>query len=357
MKRSLHVLLLGALLVPFAVTGIVCPDPNNFPPIDDGQAAAIAGCPGVAQVFNALADIVDLDSGLNPASVVITTDVLHGTLVNNFNGTVSYTPDNNFSGYDFFEFTVEDNAGNMNRPFRFDIFVRPTGVADSFSIVPNVPVKLDVLANDCGNFSNTGGQKIKLQLVTAPTEGTLYRTQTDAQNQTNPLVQCNLVDTSNGQAFWYRLNNSSSSEAACVDHFEYRIVQILPNFGGTLTSLVTPVTVGLLPDANDDSATAYYFTPVEINVLQNDVVPCDDICVNIVSYPCHGTVEVLPNNKILYSPCEGFYGNDSFVYQLCTNCSGQESFCDTAVVNIKVLSCLQTCLALQVPPCNNCTCG
>ncbi|MBT1705003.1 Ig-like domain-containing protein [Chryseosolibacter indicus] len=66
--------------------------------------------------------------------------------------------------------------------------------------------------------------------------------------------------------------------------------------------------------------------PVEINVLRNDTL-CNgnkaDLQVSIpaigsdtIPMPSHGTVQVLSNGNIRYTPGAGFNGNDSFVYRI-----------------------------------------
>jgi hypothetical protein len=64
--------------------------------------------------INVVTNDVDPDGTINPATVVITTGVLSqfgGTVVNNGNGTVTFTPKNGFRGTDTFQYNVKDNAG------------------------------------------------------------------------------------------------------------------------------------------------------------------------------------------------------------------------------------------------------
>lgn len=62
-----------------------------------------------AVAINVVANDRDVDGGtINPASVVITQAPRAGTAVANANGTVTYTPRRNFTGIDYFYYTVAD---------------------------------------------------------------------------------------------------------------------------------------------------------------------------------------------------------------------------------------------------------
>ncbi|MCG8427845.1 MAG: retention module-containing protein, partial [Chromatiales bacterium] len=65
-------------------------------------------------VINVLANDDDPDGSLVPTSVTITSQPAHGTVVVNPDGTVSYTPDSEYSGPDSFQYTVEDDEGNVS---------------------------------------------------------------------------------------------------------------------------------------------------------------------------------------------------------------------------------------------------
>ena len=65
----------------------------------------------------------DPDGTLDPSTVTITTPPANGTLVVNADGTVTYTPNANYSGPDSFVYTVEDNEGNVSNPATVDIEV------------------------------------------------------------------------------------------------------------------------------------------------------------------------------------------------------------------------------------------
>lgn len=76
--------------------------------------------------------------------------------------------------------------------------------------------------------------------------------------------------------------------------------------------------------ANPDSATTQKETAVVIDVLANDEFANDnpsdstepEILVDIRTQPANGSVEVLPDNNIRYTPNPGFTGTDTFDYEV-----------------------------------------
>ena len=119
---------------------------------------------------------------------------------------------------------------------------------------------------------------------------------------------------------------------------------------GTLTVAGRNVTItqDAAPTANNDSATTDEDTPVDVNVLANDVEPDGDT-LNVVSVTqgTNGTVSVNPDKTIHYAPALNFFGSDSFTYTIDDGHGGQSTATvnvtinavnDAPVLNIKVLS-------------------
>lgn len=82
------------------------------------------------------------------------------------------------------------------------------------------------------------------------------------------------------------------------------------------------------PRAVDDNASTQSGRAVAINVLANDVG--DNLTVNAVTPAAHGTVAILADGTILYTPSAGFAGNDNFTYTL-SNPAGNVSTANVAV--------------------------
>jgi hypothetical protein len=100
--------------------------------------------------------------------------------------------------------------------------------------------------------------------------------------------------------------------------------------------------LNIAPTAANDSAKTIQDTPVSIPVTDNDRNPDPDTGyptrVLESSPPTHGTTEVLPDNRIRYTPDKGFIGQDQFQYGFCDdiiNAAGGAD-CGTATVTVTV---------------------
>ncbi|MBS0267227.1 MAG: VCBS repeat-containing protein, partial [Planctomycetes bacterium] len=65
-------------------------------------------------IVNVVGNDSDSDGPVVPVSVAVITDVLHGTLVNNGNGTLTYTPAADYNGSDSFQYQISDGALTSN---------------------------------------------------------------------------------------------------------------------------------------------------------------------------------------------------------------------------------------------------
>jgi hypothetical protein len=104
---------------------------------------------------------------------------------------------------------------------------------------------------------------------------------------------------------------------------------------GTLTVAGRTVTItqDAAPTANNDTATTDEDTPVNVNVLANDVEPDGDtLNVVAVTQGGNGAVSVNGDKTVKYSPNLNFFGSDSFTYTIDDGHGGQS----TATVNVTV---------------------
>jgi len=96
----------------------------------------------------------------------------NGTVTINTDGSLSYTPDNNFNGTDTITYTISDGNGGIASAQVY-ITVEPTpevenhppiALNDELTVYNNNSVEIDVLAND----SDPDGHAISLQIATTP---------------------------------------------------------------------------------------------------------------------------------------------------------------------------------------------
>lgn len=90
---------------------------------------------------------------------------------------------------------------------------------------------------------------------------------------------------------------------------------------GTADGNNTPtlITVPKSPIAFDDKAETKANAPIVISVLANDEPgnsTFDQLTVEIITQPQHGTVKVNPDGTITYTPNPGYTGTDSFTYRV-----------------------------------------
>ncbi|WP_343534536.1 Ig-like domain-containing protein, partial [Pedobacter sp.] len=90
-------------------------------------------------------------SPIVPGSIVITKQPKNGTVVVNADGTVTYTPNNGYTGTDEFEYTVTDVNGQISNPAKVTINIAPSApmaTDDNAETEWNKEVKIPILDND-----------------------------------------------------------------------------------------------------------------------------------------------------------------------------------------------------------------
>lgn len=129
--------------------------------------------------INILINDYDVDGAVIPASVVITTIPVHGTItVNTVTGLVTFVPQTDFEGNDSFAYTIQDIDGLISLPATVSVSViaapnRPPVAVDDAPIVNTglSPVTIDVLANDYDDDNNQ--DELSIISVTNPSIGTV----------------------------------------------------------------------------------------------------------------------------------------------------------------------------------------
>ncbi len=281
--------------------------------------AANDGPTAVDDAYNATEDtpltvvaadgVLDNDSDLDGDSISVqsNTQPANGSVTVNADGSLTYTPDENFNGTDTFTYTITD--GNLTDTATVTITVGaandgPTAVDDSETTDEDTPVNVDVIAND----THPDGDTIQTTNVTDPVNGSA-------------------IIESDGTITYTPDENYSGT-----DTFEYTITD---ENGDTHTAIVT-ITITPVEDppvAEDDEEETFGSTPVTIEILDNDNDPENDpLEITIDVYPTHGTVVINPDGTITYTPDPGFEGVDIIEYTISDGNGGS----DSAVIQITV---------------------
>lgn len=203
--------------------------------------------------------------------------------------TATYTPDRDYNGSDSFTYTAFDGTAT-SAPATISLFVSPVNDAPvaidgSVTTVEETPVNLTLQATD------VEGQPLTYSIVSQPSDGTLSsgsgpnRTYTPARNATGV------------RSFTFRASDGVAT-------------------GNIATFTITITPVNDPPTAVDDWVATDPATPLTIDVLSNDPdVDGDALTITSVDAPAHGSIEIV-DNKLLYTPDDGFTGVDVFGYSL-----------------------------------------
>ena len=256
----------------------------------------------------------DLDPQGNAFTVTsITAQPTNGIAVLNPDGTVTYTPNLNYTGTDVFTYQICDNVpapATACDEAIVTITISPDNVIvatpDQDATLVNTPVTTTPVTN---NDTDPNGDTFDVTEFTQPSNGS---------------VVLNADNT-----FTYTPNNNFTG----IDVFTYTICD-----NGTPTACdETTVTITVNGvNADDDEDVTDINTPVIITVLNNDEDPNGNTfaITQITDQPNNGTVTINPNGTITYTPNEDFTGTDVFDYQICDN--GNPVACDIATVTVTI---------------------
>ena len=290
--------------------------PNTVVAVNDSATTPQNTAVGIPVIAN---DTVTLNGApLSPASVTITTPAAHGTTsVNTTTGTVTYTPNNGYTGPDSFVYRVCDKSTPtpVCATATANITVGANTVTasnDTDSTVPGTPVTTDVRANDT---SSTGQPLAKPTVTVAAGHGTTAVDPTTGNITYTPANGFSGVDT-----YTYQVCDTSNPTPVCS------------------TATVT-ITVPNVVKANDDTVSTPQNQPVITTVLSNDTVSPNGSALDPLSMtatqPSHGSVAIDATGKITYVPTTGYSGPDAYTYTVCDK-STPTRVCSTATVNVTV---------------------
>ncbi|MGF1560712.1 MAG: Ig-like domain-containing protein [Geminicoccaceae bacterium] len=213
----------------------------------------------------------------------------HGSVTVNGDHSITYRPHQNYTGPDSFIYLVSDGRGGSSSATVSLTVKQATtleAVADVVTTAPDTPVTIRVLAND----SSSDGSAFFLSAVGQPSHGTI---------KLNPDL-----------SIQYTPNAGFEGD----DSFIYAI----GNADGVSSTAQVTVTVAAIappPEPVNDMVSTPADTPIEINVLDNDVNPgTGTLQLVSVGTPSNGSVSLLPDLRIRYTPNAGFSGEDSFLY-------------------------------------------
>lgn len=258
-----------------------------------------------------LANDVDVDG--DPLTAGNLSAVSNGTLVLNPDGTVTYTPNPDFRGYESFTYTASDPSGAQSTA---TVFVEitpvndpPTAVNDAATTNEDTALNFDVASND----TDPDGDNLVVSAVTQGAKGSVVI------NNSPSLFGKYVIYTPNANA------NGS-------DSFTYTVSD---GKGGTSTATVamTVTPVNDVPDAVADSVTTAEDTPVTFDPRANDTdADGDTLTVTSVNGGTRGTPVLNADGTVTYTPNANSNGTDFFQYHISDGNGGTDSALATITI-------------------------
>lgn len=236
-----------------------------------------------------------------------------GRVIDNRDGTYTYTPPANFMGEDTFEYTMCDNASPKNcSTATVTITVTaasPVAEDDAYEVEEEKTLVITSHLNNDNLADNAA-------ITSVTTEGT-----------------AGTVELQNDGKIIY----TPAAGFAGVDNFTYTICDDdeTPTCS-TATITVTVIDEGSPAAVNDDVIMSLGSASLTLsNLLNNDTV-LDDAVITSVEAKGTGSVVLNENGTVTYTPVVGFTGNDTFTYTLCDDDSPDPT-CSTATVTVAVV--------------------
>jgi gliding motility-associated-like protein len=263
----------------------------------------------------------DIDGVINPTTVTVLTDPTNGTVVNNGDGTITYSPNPDFVGVDEFTYSVCDNG----MPVLCDIAVvtiTVTPTPDTTFLTTDEDTPIDFCTLDNLNFGSS--PIVSVSVCGEPANGTI-----------SPAAGTTCF-TYTSDPDW------NGNDTLCI------VTCAANGLCDTTIVIITVNPVNDPPVAVDDNASTQEDTPVDIDVTVNDFDidgPLDPASVTVTNGPANGTTTVDPETGIItYTPNQDFIGIDTFTYAVCD--TGSPVLCDTAIVVITVTPMSDTIFAV-----------
>jgi len=226
------------------------------------------------------------DNDGDPLTYAITTPPAHGTLSGSA-PVLAYTPDADYNGPDSFTYTVS-SAGVTSEPAMVSLTVTPVddppvATPDSVTTNEETPVSFVLRGTDLDSPS------LRFSIISFPSDGTA------TLNGATVTYVPALNATGSRTLRFVAIDDHASSVAATVN------ISILP--------MNDP------PTAHDDYVATDPGTPITFSVLTNDTdVDGDVLRLDAPAAPAHGTIEMIENNQLVYTPAPGFTGTEVFDY-------------------------------------------
>jgi len=269
---------------------------NDAPVLSDSVANVVEDA---TVTIDLLVNAGDIDG--DTLSAIIVSEPAHGVLLQNANGTYSYTPNANYNGVDSFTYKVNDGTADSNL----------ATVSVSITAINDAPVANAVSAT----LAEDGSIVLHLTGAVSDADGDALAISTG-----NPQSG-SLVKNADGSYIYRPAANFNGA-----DDFNFTVSDGTLSASNTVRLTITAVNDVAV--AVNDTASTDQDQTVRINVLGNDSDLDNSTGVNagsgrganagltarVIANPLHGAVSFNADGSLNYIPEAGFYGSDSFTY-------------------------------------------
>lgn len=277
----------------------------------------------IASDFNALLmNDSDNDGDSLFVNVGASTDPSSGTLSIASDGEFTYTPNNNFSGTDSFNYQLEDgNGGSVSGLVNITVInvnAPPETQTDNYSMIEgNVLNALSVLDNDTDPDGDT--LTVDTSFTSLPSNGTVVF------SDDGTFIYTPTSSFFGADNFSYKVDDGNGEQAEGLVHITISPDSHLHgnplarNDNYTIDEDTTLVESTMLDNDKSDQTNMTDVTPLTVTTTP-------------VSPPSNGNVTLQSNGTFTYTPNTNYNGNDFFEYEI-TNIYGNTS---TAQIHIMV---------------------
>ncbi len=265
----------------------------------------------------------DPNDNIDPSTLSIDVQPANGS-VTVLNGVITYTPNDNFNGSDLYEYQVCDDDGYCGIGV-VTVIVNPVNdppivVEDSADLDEDTQLTINVLENDSDPFDlDSNVDQSTIVIISDPSNGDVII------NPDGTILYTPIENFYGQDTFTYRVCDSGSP---------------LPSLCSQAQVILTVNAVDDTPEVTDDTYTTVQHVEVNMGILDNDLDADNDLDLSslvILTSPTNGTLTINANGTVTYNPLEDFFGDDSFIYQICD--LGDIIECGEAEVSITVLEC------------------
>jgi hypothetical protein len=233
-----------------------------------------------------------LDNDSDPDSDVLTVQSTNnGSVTVNSDGTVTYSPNQGFTGVDIFSYVVSDGHGGTATASVVITVTNqaPVAAADAAMTHQGQSVNISVLAND----SDPDLQQVQLASIGAPSYGTAVANP-DGTITYRPNAGFAGIDS-----FIYTINDGHGMTAA-----------------GTVTVQVTNIAPGVVNGSFSMGHNGTLSVAAGSGVLYGaGDADGDSLSAAVVTGPSHGTLTVNQDGSFNYAPTLNYVGSDSFTFK------------------------------------------